>query len=282
MRPSPLLSRLSILATLAACLIITVGGLVTTNGTLTSPLDSFLLSATGHQRIAEMAGTVVMLYLIWAGIAAQGKARLTAWATLTCVLATGAFGFLRGEGLFASPLWGTLHASLAALIVTGTAAIGVVTSRWFCREPELVEDYGWPSMRSLGKFMPYLVFTQILLGAAFRQGAMGLMYHILGAMAVSMYILMVGAFLLNQFPQHRPLAPAARVLLGAIFTQVFFGITAFTVRSMPEEPVALLVVTGAHVVVGALTLAASVVVSILIARHVMPKGSLSKAEAVQP
>ena len=263
----------SVVATLAASLIIAIGGLVTTAASLSTPSTAFLLTPTGHQRVAEIAGTLVLLYLLWAGIQGRTAAvKLTALATIGALIGAGALGFLRGVGAGVSPGIGTLHATLGHLVVTGVVTVGLLSSRIVNRPIEPLEDYGWPSLRSLGKLAPILVFTQVVLGAAFRQGAIGLMPHIVGAMAVSLFVLMVGAFALHQFPHHRPLAPASRVMLGLLFTQAFFGLASFTVRSMTElPPEALLVVTGVHVVVGAWLLAASTAMGILVLRYVAPK-----------
>ncbi len=267
----------SVVATLAASLIVTVGGLVTTASSLPEPPTAFLLTPTGHQRVAEIAGTVTMLYLLWAGITGPNVAvKKTAWATLGALLGAGALGFLRGIGPGVSPSIGTLHATLAHLVVTGVVVVGLLSSAVANRPIEPMEDYGWPSLRSIGKLVPILVFTQVVLGAAFRQGAIGLMPHIVGAMAVSLFVLMVGAFALQQFPNHKPLAPTARILLGLLFTQAFFGLASFTVRSLTElPPDVLLIVTGVHVLVGAWLLAASTAMGILTLRYVAPKGTSS-------
>ena len=77
-----------------------------------------------------------------------------------------------------------------------------------------------PSLRSLAILMPALVLVQIALGAAFRHGAIGVMPHVIGAMVVSLAILIVCAFVLHQFPEHRALRPAAMALLAVTLVQV--------------------------------------------------------------
>src|SRR6202020_728090 len=61
-------------------------------------------------------------------------------------------------------------------------AIAVFTSRSWQQGPQLVNDYGAPSLRSLAILTPSLVLVQIALGAAFRHGAIGVMAHVIGAM----------------------------------------------------------------------------------------------------
>jgi heme A synthase len=173
---------------------------------------------------------------------------------------------------FAPRLLAAAHATLAHAVTAGFAAFALMTMPFWEREPEYVRDYGWPSMRSLAAVVPALVLLQVALGAAFRQQVLGLMPHVLGAMIVSLLILMLAAFVLHQFPRHPYLRPAARALMVITFVQVFLGIAAFTVRSLPaQETEATLIAASGHVLTGALTLAASLILGTLILRHVQPK-----------
>jgi heme A synthase len=163
---------------------------------------------------------------------------------------------------------------MAQVLLAGTVGVVIATSPSWKRAPEHVPDYGWPSLRSLGALLPILVLTQVALGAAFRQRVFGLMPHIVGAILVSLVILIVCAFTLQQCPTHSALRAAAKTLMVLTFTQVFLGISAFTVRMMPNaDAVPVLGFTGGHVTVGALTFAASVVLSMQIRRNMLPKSS---------
>jgi heme A synthase len=161
---------------------------------------------------------------------------------------------------------------MAPLFFAAVLAIAVVTSPGWSRGPEDVRDYGWPSMRSLAILTPILVMLQILLGAAFRQQVLTLLPHVLGAMFVALVILLESVFVLQQFPTHRALAPAAKTLLGVAFAQVFLGITALIMKSMASDTdLAVIVTVASHVTGGAITLATTVILSILIRRNVQPK-----------
>jgi heme A synthase len=161
------------------------------------------------------------------------------------------------------------HACLAQLFFSVTVAIAVFTSRNWQQGPDLVEDYGWPSLRSLAILTPVLVLVQIGLGAGFRHRAFSLLPHIIGAMIVPLAILLVGMFVLQQFPKHRSLRPAAAGLLSITLLQVFLGIAAYVARiNAAEYPLAMVLTTVAHVATGGLTLAASVVLAIQIRRNV--------------
>ena len=74
---------------------------------------------------------------------------------------------------------------------------------------------------------------------------------------------------------------AAVALLGITFIQVFLGIAAYFTRlQTAEQPLEMLLRTVAHVAVGALTLAASIVLAIQIRRNVRayPVGASDSAQ----
>jgi len=166
------------------------------------------------------------------------------------------------------------HACLAQLFFSVTVAIAVFTSRKWQEGPEPVEDYGWPSLRSLAIVTPILILLQIALGAGFRHRAFGLLPHVVGAMIVPLVILLVGVFALHQFPKHRSLRPAAVALLSITGVQVFLGVIAYIARiNAAEYPLAMVLTTVTHVATGGLTLAASVVLAIQIRRNVRVRAS---------
>jgi cytochrome c oxidase assembly protein subunit 15 len=172
------------------------------------------------------------------------------------------------------------HACLAQLFFSVTVAIAVFTSKRWQEGPEVVEDYGWPSLRSLAIVTPVLVLLQIGLGAGFRHRAFGLMPHVIGAMIVPLAILLTAVFVLNQFPKHRALRPAAVALLAITLFQVFLGIAAYIARiNAAEFPLAMVLTTVAHVATGGLTLAASVVLGIQIRRNVRARTAESAETA---
>jgi cytochrome c oxidase assembly protein subunit 15 len=160
------------------------------------------------------------------------------------------------------------HACVAQLFFSLTVAIAMFTSRGWQNGPETVDDYGWPSLRSLAILTPVLVVGQIALGAAFRHRALGLMPHIIGALIVPIVILLTSTFVLHQFPSHGALRTAAKTLLGITVAQIFLGIAAYYTRlEAATDPLAMVLMTVAHVAGGGLTLAATVALSIQIRRN---------------
>jgi heme A synthase len=175
---------------------------------------------------------------------------------------------------------GAAHAFLAQLFFAAMVAIALVTSSGWKREPEMVDDMSTPPLRSCALVMVALVVLQVALGAAVRHKAMGPTWHIVGALVVALAILLVGVLVLNQCPTHRTLRPCAIIMMTIAGAQVFLGFAAFIVRMMADESTLPVVIsTVAHVTTGALTLAATVVVTLQIRRHFR---QAAQASAVVP
>jgi heme A synthase len=258
--------RLAIL--LAVCtLLLIVDGAMVGPGTQPTP------AAISAHRIAATAVSlltlVVTLWLIFKD--SRPPARRLAWVTLAIAVLQDSVG--HAAVLTRVPITaGIAHALMAPLFFAASVAIAVVTSPGWSRGPEHVSDYGWPSMRSLAILTPIVVIIQILLGAAFRQKALTLLPHVLGAMFVALTILLESIFVLQQFPTHSSLRPAAKILLGVGFGQVFLGLTALIMKSMADDTdMAVVVTVAAHLTGGALTLATTILLSILIRRNVQPR-----------
>lgn len=206
---------------------------------------------------AAAAGTLLVACLcIWR----------RAWLTLGLLIADA------GLGKFQGPVGGTLHGGLAALLFAAVAAICLFTSPSWQSDPELVQDYGWPSLKSLSGAAAFLVAVQVGFGAGFRHSAVGVMPHLLGALVVALFILIVGAFVTHQFPKHASLRPMAVAFMTITGIQVTLGMTAFLVRMMGRPGSLLfLAISVAHVATGSLTLAASVRLALEIRRCVRPR-----------
>lgn len=236
-----------------------------TQATLTS---TGLSVGAAHRHAAMFFGGVSAGLLAWAAIQ-WARVRKLAGGLLVVAVATGLLGVLPNGTVG----WlGLLHGLLGQGLFAGSVALVVASTKLWTREPQTVPDYGWPSLRSLAFTLPALVALQVALGAAFRQRMLGLMPHIIGAMLVSLFIIMVGSFVLQQCKDHKILTGTARGMMAVTFTQVFLGIAVYTVRAVPKiEPTAILWIATSHVTVGALVLAASVVMGMQIRRNVTPK-----------
>ncbi len=263
---NPWLFRLAILLAIAALLLIIDGAMV---GPGAQPTPAAI---SAHRITATAVSLLTLVVTLWLIFKDQRPlARRLAWITLAIAVLQDSVGHAAVFTLVPMTA-GIAHALMAPLFFAATVAIVMVTSPAWSRGPEHASDYGWPSMRSLAILTPILVLLQIWLGAAFRQKALTLLPHVLGAMFVALAILLESVFVLQQFPTHRALRPAAKTLLGVAFGQVFLGLTALIMKSMADDTAApVLITVAAHVTGGALTLATTVVLSILIRRNVQPR-----------
>lgn len=223
----------------------------------------------GHRMVATFVGMLTIGLAVWLAIADPRRwMKKLGWAALGAVILQGVLGGLTVL-LLLPPAVSISHACLAQLFFSTTVAIALFTSRSWLEGPEIVEDYGKPSLRSLAVISPVLVLAQIALGAAFRHGILGILPHVIGAMVVALALLLLGTFVLHQFPQHSTLRSSAIALLVIALAQVFLGLEAYIARlSALQRPVFMVLMTVLHVATGALTLAATIALSIQIRRNV--------------
>jgi heme a synthase len=279
---TPWLHRYAILVAVCTLLLVLAGASVTSKeaglsvpdwplsyGQVIPQMTGGVLFETGHRMIATVVGILTIGLAIWISRADKRSwMRRLGWVAVSLVVAQGLLGGATVLLLQPAPI-SIAHACLAQLFFSVTVAIAVFTSPNWQQDQESVEDYGWPSLRSLAILTPALVLIQIALGAGFRHRAFSLLPHIVGAMIVPLVILLVGIFVLNQFPRHRALRPAAIRLLIVTVVQIFLGIVAYVARlNAADYPLAMVLTTVAHVATGGLTLAASVVLAIQIRRNV--------------
>jgi len=281
------LHRYAILVAVCTLLLVLAGASVTSKeaglsvpdwplsyGQVIPDMTGGVLFETGHRDIAGVVGILTVILAIWISrVEKRPWMRRLGWVAVSLVAAQALLGGATVLMLQPPPV-SIAHACLAQLFFSVTVAIAVFTSRKWQEGPEPVEDYGWPSLRSLAIVTPILILLQIALGAGFRHRAFGLLPHVVGAMIVPLVILLLGVFALHQFPKHRSLRPAAVALLSITGVQVFLGVIAYIARiNAAEYPLAMVLTTVTHVATGGLTLAASVVLAIQIRRNVRVRAS---------
>ncbi len=177
------------------------------------------------------------------------------------------------------------HGLLAHIVFAASAAVAVCTSAGWQSPAPSVADGGWPSLRSLAVATPLFVVAQVVLGASYRHDILGLLPHVLGALAVTVFGLMFAVFAILQCQDHNPIQQAAKVFAGVTFLQVLLGIAAYLGRVTGANGAgrAVSALPVAHVAVGSLTLAASVILAIHILRYVYaPAADLSHTAAAAP
>lgn len=232
---------------------------------------------TGHRLVATTVGFMTILLAVWIQRVDERRwMKRLGWIALAAVIVQGVLGGI--TVLWLQPPWvSTAHACLAQLFFSTTAAIALFTSRRWLNGAPNVEDYGWPSLRSVAIIAPCLVLLQIALGAAFRHRAISLIPHLAWSVIVALSLLVFGVFILTQFPKHDVLRKAAHGMLGMTTLQVFLGLGAYWARmNVAESPLQMVIVTVAHVAGGGLTLAFTILLSIQVRRYVRARASVSE------
>jgi len=232
----------------------------------------------GHRMVATAVGMLVIGLVLWLWRAEPR--RWLCWlgtATLGALIAQGLLGVLTVSFKLPKPV-SIAHACLAQLVFSSTVAIAVFTSAAWRRGPQPVPDSGSPSVRSLAAALPVLLLTQLALGAAYRHKALGIVPHMAGAMVVLVVVLGAAVVVLQKYSNHATLKRAAKSLMHITLLQVVLGTGAYITRIMtPEAPHLMpfmVAFTVAHVAVGALTMAASVIFAIQVFRNVEEPATL--------
>ena len=219
------------------------------------------LHRTGAFAVAVL-GVVLFLWLMLAG---------PRWSEVFAgsILAAGvADALLETSG--AGAALHTLHAWIAALVTGAGLVLAWTLSPAFPRAPEIVVDHGWPSLRFVTSAAVVLLIVQIELGAGYRHDVLGLIPHLLGAPIVALVVMLAASFVLQQFPAHGSLRPAAITVLIVTSVQIAFGlITLVTGITQTVLTRGSLIMRVGHVVNGSLTLGAMAALAIEVRRKVV-------------
>jgi hypothetical protein len=111
-------------------------------------------------------------------------------------------------------------------------------------------------LRNIILAAPPLILTQVALGAAYRHKAIGVIWHIAGAMSVAGLVVIACVLLLRQIPSERAPRLAAGWLNGILVTQVTLGMSTLLLRMLDMDAAH---VAAAHITGGSLTFACSLV-----------------------
>ena len=278
------LHRFSIVLAFCTLLLVVAGGLVTSRdaglsvpdwplsyGQLMPPMEGGILYEHGHRMVATTVGILTIVAMIW--LLRREKRRWMRWLGVIALVAVIAQGVLGGlTVIYLLPWWiSTSHACLAQLFFSMTVALAIFTSDWWIRGARTIDEDPKHPIRGLSLAAPICVLGQLALGAAARHKAIGTIYHICGSPVVTGVILWVSLRISVHYSGNRELRRAAVTLTTITFTQVFLGIAAYMTRIAYDDavqPMPLMVTfTVLHVATGALTLAASVALAIIVRRN---------------
>jgi cytochrome c oxidase assembly protein subunit 15 len=289
------LHRYAVFVSAATVLLIVAGGLVTSTGSglavpdwptsygwnmFTFPMKHMvggIFYEHGHRLIASGVGFLTILLAVWLWSAESRRwMRILGLVALGSVCVQGLLGGITVIYLLPTAV-STAHAGLAQIFFCLTVAIALFTSRgWNDPRQDLVDDR---RLRLVAAATTALIYLQILVGATMRHSEAGLAIpdfplvfggllppewtsqiaihfaHRVGALVVTLAIAATAGHVWYHHPRQRQVLVPSILLVALLFTQITLG--AFVIWSQKN-----VAVNTAHVVVGALTLATSLVVTL--------------------
>ena len=227
-----------------------------------------------HRMIAQVAGLLTIVMSIWTWRAEKRRwLRVLGFAALATVIAQGILGGITVL-FYLPPAVSSAHAALAQTFFCIAVAMSVFTGRKWVEEPPRVEfDQRHPSLFTLTLLSIFVLYVQLILGAMFRHHGMSWWPHVAHAVVVSFVLAWTAVRALSVYSHIEAVRRPAILMLSLVIAQLCLGFTAFLTRVawgrdavQPELP--MVISTVAHVAVGALLLATTVILAIQVWRHV--------------
>lgn len=224
-----------------------------------------------------VAGSLVILTLAIAAwtllVDRRSWLRKLALAALGTVIAQAILGGMTVL-LLQPPAVSTAHAAVAQTFFCIAVAIAVCTGRkWVEEVPRVEFDSRRPSLFTLALLSIVVLFVQLVLGGMFRHRGMSWWPHVAHSLIVAFVLTWTAVRALSLYSKIEAIRKPAILMLALLITQLCLGFAAFLTRVawgrdsvQPELP--MVISTVAHVAVGALLLATTVVLAIQIWRYV--------------
>jgi cytochrome c oxidase assembly protein subunit 15 len=224
--------------------------------------------------IAQVAGLLTIVLAVWTWRAEKRRwLRILGFAALGTVIAQGVLGGITVL-FYLPPAVSSAHAALAQTFFCIAVAMALFTGKkWVEEQPALEFDQRRPSLFTLTLLSIFVLYVQLILGAMFRHHGLSWWPHVVHAVVVSFVLAWTAVRALTVYPQIEAIRRPAIMMLSLVIAQLCLGFTAFLTRVswgrdavQPEFP--MVVSTVAHVAVGALLLASTVILALQVWRHV--------------
>jgi len=296
------LHRLALLTAGTTFLLIIAGGLVVgfeaglavpdwplSFGTWMPPMVGGVFYEHGHRMMAGTVGVLTTVLAVWLGwkdprpwLKGVG---IAAWAA---VVVQAILGGLTVLYLLPIPIL-IAHAGLAQIFFCLILSMALFTSPAWERADQSEQPI--PSgFSNLAAMATAALFLQLLLGAALRHKALGVMPHVIGAVVASCLVGLVCYQAVTGLPERDALRKAARWVGGVLVLQLVLGVFSYFSRQTTQAVVlsqtAVVIVTTAHVATGALLLGSNLILTLLAHRRLAassklgsPAGSLQRTLA---
>ncbi len=227
-----------------------------------------------HRMIAQFVGFLSIILAVWTWRADRRRwMKYLGITALGLVIAQGILGGLTVL-FYLPPAISSAHAALAQTFFCVAVLIAMFTGRrWVEEVPRVEVDEQRPSLFTLTLLSIFVLYVQLILGALFRHHGLSWWPHVVNAAAVAIVLSWTAIRALSQYSRIDAVRRPAIVMLSLLITQLCLGFVAFLTRVawgrdavQPELP--MVVSTVAHVAVGALLLATTVVLAVQVWRHV--------------
>jgi heme A synthase len=270
---NPSLHRYAVFVVILAVAAIVTGAIITSTEVAarqTQSAVSPIVSLTVHEALSIALTLFVLGLAIWISRSgAPGWLRTVAWSAIVTLGIDAALGW---QKLPLTANIAVLHALLAHIFFSLAVVIAVGTSASWNSLPEQVDGSIKAFLRPLAVVIPPVVFLQITLGATYRHDITSVMPHMAIAMGVAFLALIGSSVVLQNFPRPVTMRHSAVALISLVLTQVCLGIGAFVMLVLNGAgSLYFVAVTVGHVLIGASTLAASVVMAMQVRRGILPK-----------
>ena len=245
-----------------------------------------VLAEHGHRLLGMLVGALTLILAVWTWIADPRRwMKHLGVAALVLVSLQGTLGGLRVVLL--SLDLAVVHACVAQIFLGLIVSMTLFTSiTWLQPNDGTYDQATAPGTRKAALATLAILYGQIILGALLRHPGTGIDpalagLHIFGACTASAAIIYLFRRIRLHHREARELLSTSRMLLGLLILQLALGITAYVVTlddSGVLKPSNLQVtVNTAHMVVGALLMAASVATVLHAFRFEPPKAPRKRA-----
>lgn len=234
-----------------------------------------ILYEHGHRLIASVVGMLTIVLAFWlVRVDPRRWVRRLGIGALAAVIAQGILGGLTVK-LMLPPSVSIAHASLAEAFFCITVTLAFVTSEKWRQSTPSDEASDARLAQRLAFVSTIVIYMQIILGAAIRHDEWNVWPHIFGALAVFGCVVSTLFVVLFTVKQHGFLRHAI-FLLGLVTAQIALGLITLMVyvpKNADEQLSAIqVVVPTAHLALGALVLATSLVLTLKAYRYLRAAG----------
>ena len=222
-----------------------------------------------HRLIGSVVGilTVLLLVVIWAKDD-RGWLKLLGVIALLAVIMQGVMGGLRVTHL--SSVLAVAHACFAQVFFALIASLMLFTSRDWLQIWPKIEGTGASRLRRLSGITLVLIYIQFIFGAVLRHTGARLDAHLLFAVLVTIHVFLLSGRVLRDYLGYLQLVRPVLVLSGLLAVQLVLGgaayVAEFTTVGEVVSPLVSVIITTAHVAIGALMLIMSVAATVSVYR----------------